>query len=114
MSVDNVAVEEYEDDDDVQTDDAVVKYIEAASGAEFAIDCELSSPWPKHSLLMDIFVDGEWVRGMFFKEDGFIGASANREITGVYYTKNEEWYLQKFCFSDVVIGTSFPSSENSG
>lgn len=104
ISIDNVAVEEHIDDDEEQKPDAVVKYIEAISGAEFSVDCELSPPWPHHSLLLDIYIDGKWMRGSFLKQSDFIGTVIKKSLTGVFHSKGQEWYVQKFCFSDIVVG----------
>jgi hypothetical protein len=104
ISIDNVALEEYTDEDEELQPDVVVKYIEAVSGPEFSIDCELSLPWPHQSLMLDVIVDGKWVRGALFNQQEFSGIICKRTVSGVNHSKGREWFLQKFCFSDLTVG----------
>jgi hypothetical protein len=104
IAVHGVALEEHVDEDDQRREDSVTKYIEAISGAEYSIKVELQKPWPDSSILIDIYIDGKWVRGAFIMQKSFVGSSAEISITGVQHTRGDEWYTRKFCFSDLVVG----------
>jgi len=104
ITIDNVALEEHIDVDEEMEPDAVVKYIEAVSSAEFSLDFDVSHPWPHQSLMLDIFIDGKRVRGALINQEDFSGIVTKRAVQGVNYSKHGEWFLQKFCFSDLVVG----------
>ncbi|KAI2485391.1 hypothetical protein Ptr902_04331 [Pyrenophora tritici-repentis] len=98
IHVGGVPLTEYDDDDEqAQTSEkTVTKYIEATSGAEFAVNCEVTRPLPKHSLLVDVFLDGQRKRGTYMDKPGI---TSRISIEGCNYTERQRWFLQKFCFS---------------
>lgn len=106
VSVDGAALEEYVDEDDERQVDSVTKYVEAISGAEFTIDVELLKPWPGSSILLDFYIDGKFMRGSFIMQKDFTGPSVKICIAGVLHLEGKEWYIRKFCFSDLVVGKS--------
>lgn len=104
VSVGGVALEEHVDEDDEQKPEAVTKYIEAVSGAEFTVDVELQKPWPDYSVLIDYHLDGKWMRGTFIRQEDFVGTCAKRSAAGIPHSVDKDWYIRNFCFSDLVIG----------
>jgi hypothetical protein len=104
VQVDEVVVQEHEDDDEKSTDDTVTKYVEAKSGADFALSFQVTPPWPKQSILFQIHLDGKYARGTFAQQRDWIGTSCKFIIGGSASSKNGQWYQQNFCFSDLSIG----------
>ncbi|KAI8934332.1 hypothetical protein NX059_009068 [Plenodomus lindquistii] len=104
--VDKNALTEFEYDDEEQAPNTITKYIESSSGAEFAMRCKLSPPWPDHSLKLVFLVDGKVMRtGHMFSKD-FKGASCKNTASSKQYCENDIWYIQKFCFSELKIDDS--------
>jgi hypothetical protein len=96
---------EFVNDDEEDAPDTVTKYIEAESGAEFAVHVTLTAPYPETSILYEIKLDGKHVRGFFSKENNYNGQSVTFKTPGVSHRDGEQWFVSKFCFSSLVIGT---------
>lgn len=103
--VNDVALQEYNDDDDDSVSaHTVVKYIEAVSGAEFAVRYRLD-PKPSHDVSVDISLDGKWAVSRIIQLSHYPLAYIQKTITGVNSNKDGSWVLSKFSFSDLTIGT---------
>lgn len=103
--VNDVALQEYNDDDDDSVSaHTVVKYIEAVSGAEFAVRYRLD-PKPSHDVSVDISLDGKWAVSRIIQLSHYPLAYIQKTITGVKSNKDGSWVLSKFSFSDLTIGT---------
>jgi hypothetical protein len=105
ITVDGAAREEFIDEDEEESRDSVTKYIEAVSGAVFSVDLEVSKPWPGTGVLYHIYTDGKWMRGTFVMQKDYTGSSVKVSVPGVQYLDGGRWLMQKFCFSDLVVGT---------
>jgi hypothetical protein len=81
--LDEVALQEYEDYEEHATPATGTKYVEAKSGADFAIRVHITPPWPGQSMLFDIYIDGKNIRGVFAEQAQFRGTlmQTNRQRT---------------------------------
>lgn len=101
-----IPLEEYNDEDERPGPGSVIKYIQSQSGDEFDIRCQLSSPWPDYSLMLEVYLDSKWVRGAYMMQKGCKEFTNVKIIDGQRYKKNGEWYLRRFCFSELQTGLS--------
>ncbi|KAL7776947.1 hypothetical protein CFE70_007367 [Pyrenophora teres f. teres 0-1] len=111
IRVGGVPLVEYDDDDEqVQTSrDTLTKYIEATTVAEFVVNLVITPPWPGTSLLLSVYVDGQNICGQFRQQAiHYKGQCHQSSIEGAKYGQGNEWFLQKFCFSELAIGTTNP------
>lgn len=104
--VSDIPLEEFNDEDEQVSPNTTTKFIESQSGVEFEIRSSLSKPWPVCSLLLQVYVDGKYVRSWFMMQRDFEGDTLNIAIQGQSYSKDDKWFLQKFCFSELKIGQS--------
>lgn len=110
VCVNDVALQEYDDDDAQQTPDqatspTVVKYIEAASGAEFSIKSKIRSSWDKdEDMCWDIYLDGKLARSTVYLRDRYLTGNNIFIAEGVQSCTGGEWHHSKFKFADIVTG----------
>ncbi|EFQ92434.1 hypothetical protein PTT_10464 [Pyrenophora teres f. teres 0-1] len=112
IRVGGVPLVEYDDDDEqVQTSrDTLTKYIEATTVAEFVVNLVITPPWPGTSLLLSVYVDGQNICGQFRQQAiHYKGQCHQSSIEGAKYGQGNEWFLQKFCFSELAIDDSTAS-----
>lgn len=107
--VDGKALQEYEDDDmENENPKSVVKYIEATSGAAFAIQVSVSEPYKidSDSLTFQIFLDGNHSQTplMIKAKHGRKDRSWKRTIAGVTRNGRNDAELKPFMFSDITRG----------
>jgi hypothetical protein len=106
-----VPLEEHTDTEEEHPPGTIAKYIEAKSGAEFEIRYTVTQPFPSHDILFEYYLDGKYTRGSFaFKKD-FSGYRNSHTIAGVNTVKGDVWFLQRFCFSELNIGTLLTALE---
>jgi hypothetical protein len=102
--VNEVALQEYDDgEDNSNSGTTVTKYIEAVSGAEFAI-CDKIDQKPKYEVRVDFFLDGKRASGNILQHWRFIGGSYENTVQGVNSNTGGNWSLSKFSFSDLNTG----------
>ncbi|KAF2025121.1 hypothetical protein EK21DRAFT_77178 [Setomelanomma holmii] len=110
--IDSAALQEYDDDEEPSSDVVMTKYIEATSGAEFAIRCQFHAR-PQYDILTRVLLDGKYVMGSYALLKNFHNGYLELSLYGVRSNKNNEWTLAKFCFSDLktVDGTNKPGDQ---
>ena len=101
--VDGAALEEYEDDEEHTEPNSVTKYVEAKSGAEFAIRSRFTEQ-PQYDILTRILLDGKYVMGQLAILKYFHGDFLEQTAHGVRSNKGGQWVLSKFAFSDLKTG----------
>lgn len=102
--VNEVALQEYFDDEDASTSDrTVVRYIEAVSGADFTIRYKIDSK-PKFDVTVDIYLDDKWVAGRVVERSLFRISSYQQTVVGVNSNSTGNWSLSKFSFADLKVG----------
>lgn len=78
--VDGAALPEYVDSEVVDDEETVTRYVEASSGAAFAVRCSLPKTlFTAHSVLLAIDIDGVVVRSTTYEQSIF-GQSGHTEI----------------------------------
>src|SRR5690242_904425 len=97
------ALQEYDDDDQEPHDTMVSKYIEATSGAEFGILCELFPPWPPYTVLLDYFLDHKWVWGTFLEPVNYKRDFSHLE-EGPETISNGQAFRHQFAFAALTVG----------
>ncbi|KAF1830663.1 hypothetical protein BDW02DRAFT_633451 [Decorospora gaudefroyi] len=106
VQVHGVPLEEYNDDEESASPNSVTKYIEAQSGAEFSIKAEVTRPFPSHTILMNIYLDGKNTIGRYLEAYTFVGTSHVSCVEGVKQHTGNKSLLQKFCFLELNIDDS--------
>lgn len=107
--VNGVALQEYDDDDAEQKSDettpTVVKYVEATSGADFGIKCDILQGWNGgNDLVWRIVLDGTKSRSDVLKETEIIPGYTSSVRNGVQSGSGRQWHLRKYRFADIIIG----------
>lgn len=101
--VNGVALQEYDDDEDNTVPSTkAVKYIEAVSGAEFAIRYRIDER-PQYDVRLDFCLDGKSATNKILQLDRFCGGSIENVLAGVSSNKDGEWVQSNFTFSDLNI-----------
>ncbi|ERF76048.1 hypothetical protein EPUS_01381 [Endocarpon pusillum Z07020] len=106
--VNNEAVLEYEDDTEATPDGPIptaVKYVEAISGANFSIKFSLF-PQSKFEgeLAMQVYLDGTMTTSVVIRCGGSSFDNNCWKEDGAIVGRDNEWYLKKFKFADIVTG----------
>ncbi|KAJ4986210.1 hypothetical protein SVAN01_08257 [Stagonosporopsis vannaccii] len=106
-----VALPEYDDNDQESQNDVISKYIEATSGAEFGILCELSSPWPPYTVHLTYFLDqkracSKLIRSVKNSSSSKYKPSYTKLVEGLTTASNGQTYLHKFVFAALNIDES--------
>ena len=95
---------EYVDQEEEDAPNAVTKYIEAVSSAEFQIGCTLTTPFPETAILYQIYLDGKFTRGFFSMLDDYKPPLAHFKVSGLCHSDGQDWFQSNFCFSSLTIG----------
>lgn len=113
--IDDKALNEYDDDDDGGEHPvdrkAIKKYIEAESGANFAIRLSVKPGFrfvTTDYLCADIFLDGEWKGGAIVKKKDYMKLKRKPYIViqnGVFHGDSTRSFLTKFRFEKINTGT---------
>jgi len=98
-------LQEYVNDEEEDAPNAVTKYIEAASGAEFEVRCTLTRDFPETTLMCQVYLDGKRAAGMFCEQSFYVGESARLKLRGVSHSDGSGSFVSNFCFSSLAIGT---------
>jgi hypothetical protein len=98
--VNDVVLETYEDDEDRKDENTVSKYIEAISGADFAIRYRLDKK-PDYDMVIEFFLDGKHVAGRYALLKDFLDGSLQGIAYGARAIVAGAWMLSKFAFSDI-------------
>jgi hypothetical protein len=99
--IDGVATREYVDGEDQVEVDTVTRYVEAKSGADFAIRFR-STQKPKHDVSAEALVDGRSVMSTLVLLNDFCNGTLESTVDGVRSSKDGKWSLSKFFFSDLM------------
>lgn len=99
-----VILQEHEDEDEEPNHAVVSRYIEAVSGAEFGIRGVITSPWPPHTILFDIYIDQKKASGAYCEQKRFKPPSCTFTKEGVTTVANGQTYLHKFAFAALTVG----------
>ncbi|KAI9874223.1 MAG: hypothetical protein M1830_010050 [Pleopsidium flavum] len=107
--VNGTPAQEYNDEEEESGGPPIVtRYIEAISGAEFAVQYELKPFFRFKSELMsfEIVIDGKRLDAVVVTKAGFMQQPRGEtgDLTGIQRSYGETWSLEKFKFSE--IGTS--------
>lgn len=131
VQVNGVTVQEYDDDEDVETQPGpvgeyqalrtVTKYIEAVTGAEFSIACHFSSQFKMDSpnLELRMYVDGIYTQGRVIGPHD-LGSYFNLEGPIIFHPSSkgsaQRFTTQKYKFSklDICTFSRFPISPING
>jgi hypothetical protein len=104
IEVNGAPLQEYGDDEEDSTPGTVVKYIEAITGAEFEIVCEITPRWPVCDILFKFFVDQHYTNGSFVMKNQYHGSVARHIERGVRLRKGGQELIQKYQFAALSIG----------
>lgn len=99
-----VALEEYTDDDEGTHTNVVSRYVEAISGAELSIKCELTAPWPPYSILLDYHLDQKWMCGNLIRSASYKAPYYSCIREGSKTATNVQTFLHNFTFAELTIG----------
>ncbi|KAF2013667.1 hypothetical protein BU24DRAFT_452510 [Aaosphaeria arxii CBS 175.79] len=100
--VDGQPLEEFKDDDEEDKPNEAMRYVMATSGKEFAVRFTAARPYPKYTILVNIYLDGKWVRGRYVDKDD----KGKVEIKGTIQTLGDRWLSQNFRFAELEINES--------
>ncbi|KAH4107673.1 hypothetical protein HBH46_051040 [Parastagonospora nodorum] len=98
--VDGVTLEEYDDDEARTSSNTVTKYIEAISGAEFAIQCRFDK-LPEYDVRIDFYLDGHYATAKYAMLDDFEGRSSTKTSYGVRSNDGHKWQVHNYAFSNL-------------
>ncbi|KAJ4339711.1 hypothetical protein N0V95_007705 [Ascochyta clinopodiicola] len=84
------ALKEYEDDEDAPNDTVITKYVESISGAEFGVCCTTRQPWPKYTILFELWLDQKNTAGKFAQQKDFNTPSYRFTIEGATSKVNDD------------------------
>lgn len=95
-------LQEY-DDDDEPSPTTVTKYIEAQSGANFAIATSFKPPFPTHyDVMAKLYIDGKRMSKWHCRREQLFDREYKKD--NICWQQHGEWFKQKFCFAELNIG----------
>ncbi|XP_014558613.1 hypothetical protein COCVIDRAFT_14245 [Bipolaris victoriae FI3] len=103
-------LQEFDEDDGNTTTTTVTKYVEAKSGAEFAVQVEVHQPFPRYAMIVKLYIDGNSVRSRIIGDHQYQSAKGSvKRVFNTTVTKiaDGQRTLQKFCFSELQIEESY-------
>lgn len=98
--VNDAPLEEYDDDEARNDSSKVRKYIEAISGAEFAIQSRFDK-LPKYDVRVNFYLDGHYASAKYVFLDRFKGDSSTQTSYGVRYNDGNKWQVHNYAFSNL-------------
>jgi hypothetical protein len=103
--VDGTALPEYDDSNQEQAmTGPITKYVEARSGADFAIRYRLYEK-PSCGVKIKVFLDGIYIMNWGRPVETFYDTWLQETLYGVQSNDDGTWKLSKFAFSDLDTGT---------
>jgi hypothetical protein len=102
--VNDAPLPEYDDDTDAgDSPTMVTKYVEATSGANFAVEVAFTEefPFPKGDMRAGTSVDGRLLSSRIIREDYFFEKFL---VEGRKCEIGQHSKIQKFCFSELEVG----------
>lgn len=106
VTVNDSPLQEYDDGDEDSAPNTVTKYIEAQSGAEFAVTAKFKHPFPTHhDVKMCLVIDGKYLNGWVQSWNGLYGLVLKGDRTK--WQQNGQWVEQKFCFAELNMGNYY-------
>ncbi|KAF1928526.1 uncharacterized protein M421DRAFT_4995 [Didymella exigua CBS 183.55] len=88
-----------------KSDTVASKYIEAVSGAEFAVQWKISSPWPPATILFEYWLDQKKVGGRYCKQELYKRPAYIYLMEGARTVVNGQEFVHKFAFAALDVGT---------
>lgn len=99
---------EFDDDEEMpQPERSISKYIEAKSGAQFAVDLRFSDQYPDkmNPVRVTVDIDGETMEKHIIRPASLQGPRGYQEqVQGVSVNRPDGRALRKFVFSELAIG----------
>lgn len=115
VAVNGVALQEYDDDEDSELD-SVTKYIPANTGACFEIRWRFDRTFKhiQHPICLQVHVDGKYADAAIVSADKMPTTPLTpNKIEGRRSKAGNDWFIEKFTFSGLVIGTRLDSVTSS-
>ncbi|KAH6875348.1 hypothetical protein BKA58DRAFT_119500 [Alternaria rosae] len=107
--VTGVPLEEHVDDDDQGGQHEVTKYIEASCGDNFEVKYCFSPGFSiRHAMLVELCLDGEYADSAVFNPGNSIRWNNMYYFKGLREFEKGEYFLRKFCFSQLEIDDGDP------
>ncbi|KAH7094843.1 hypothetical protein FB567DRAFT_586195 [Paraphoma chrysanthemicola] len=111
VTVDGKPLKEYVNPDETDDPDTITRYIEAVSGAEFALSLAFGDKFPtKHDIGFEIEIDGNEVESSYSAKESLPKVAV---IKGAESLVKSKWVLQHFAFSELRITDGLGTSRNS-
>ncbi|KAH7085198.1 hypothetical protein BKA63DRAFT_597881 [Paraphoma chrysanthemicola] len=111
VTVNGKPLEEYVNSDETDDPKTITRYIEAVSGAEFALELAFRDKFPtKHDVGYEIEIDGNEVESSYCRKDSLPKVEV---IKGTDYLVDSKWFLQHFAFSELRITDGLGTSRKS-
>jgi len=102
--VDGTTLHEHVNPDEEESGNTVTRYIEAVSGAEFAVQYRFGPEFKaKHAASIHVYVDGECLRRSLINKKKHKNGK-NHLITGPRVKEGNGFYVSNFCFAELNIG----------
>lgn len=103
LSVEKRNLEEF-DDPEAEGDDAhSTRYVEAVSGANFAVEfrTDRTFAWRHYDLSQRVYLDGVYAEGFVLQPEARIGGHIPRTMSGRHEEQNGQPMFRKFAFADL-------------
>lgn len=108
LSVDRVDLEEHDDPDAEGEEAHNVRYVEAVSGANFAVELKRTDGrfmYRNYDLHFAVYLDGKFAEGRVFYADARYGGHPPRTVSGRYEMQNGQNMCRKFAFAALSTST---------
>ncbi|CAO2658836.1 Nn.00g065590.m01.CDS01 [Neocucurbitaria sp. VM-36] len=102
ITVDDEPLPEYDDQKEKQTTDTKTTYIEAKTGAEFAVKCTFAAPFPAKDLSVLMLLDGVPVKYIYIASDE-LKKTFNFSMYGRPFNNGQSDHIQKFRFAELTL-----------
>ncbi|KNG52249.1 hypothetical protein TW65_00717 [Stemphylium lycopersici] len=98
-------LQEYDDDSDEDpAPNTTTKYVEAKTGASFALSAQFKPPFPtRYDVLMRLSIDGKPMAKWYCPREKLYDDVQKKEV--VRWQRDGKWMKQKFCFSELDIAS---------
>lgn len=102
--VDGAPLEEYENDENVDTPNSTTNYVEATVGAAFEIEWAFTPHFrARHDVKLQITLDGHRGQSHFLSKEHFTNGNIGR-LDGIVIMKQDQCLVRKYTFADIDIG----------
>jgi hypothetical protein len=98
--------QEYDDNEEDPSLNAVTKYVEAQSGANFSVVATFKAPFStQHDVMMRVIIDGKPMAKWLCRRRELSNKVVQCE--GIRRETQEGWVKQSFCFAELEIGRQY-------